>query len=165
MSKKRKEYRPRGGVYSISDPSGDMYIGATVDFTQRWHVHRYELRKGIHHSPALQAAWDQYGEENILFRELEECGPDDLPRIEQAYFDRLRPKFNVQVSARSWAGMPCNEETKRKISATTKGKKFSDETRARISAALKGRKMTDEHKRNLSESRKRMFATRKQGVE
>lgn len=54
-----------------------------------------------------------------------------------------------------------SEDTRNKISAALKGKKFSEERRARLAIALRGRKMppcSEEHRRKLSEAAKRRWA-------
>ena len=54
-----------------------------------------------------------------------------------------------------------SDDTRNKISAALKGKKFSEERKARLAIALRGRKMppcSEEHRRKLSEAAKRRWA-------
>lgn len=53
-----------------------------------------------------------------------------------------------------YPGRPVAEETKRKLSESRKGMKFSDEHRANISKAGKGRVISDEQKKKVSEKLK-----------
>jgi group I intron endonuclease len=140
----------RSGVYAIVDPSGEMYIGSSTNIVHRWYVHRYQLRKGKHHSHTLQAAWNECGDAGLEFRELEMCDEADLLEVEQRFFDHLKPKHNIYLTAGSPAGTRVLDETKKKLSARSKGRVISEETRAKRSAAFKGRKKSEEHKRKLS---------------
>ena len=46
--------------------------------------------------------------------------------------------------------VPRNEETKKKISESHKGKKHSEESKQKISESHKGKKLSDEHKKKIS---------------
>jgi len=50
-------------------------------------------------------------------------------------------------------GIPCSEETKRKISETRKGYIMSEEHKRKISVALKNRSFSEEHREKLSRAR------------
>lgn len=89
-----------GHIYRIRNViSSDIYIGSTVQIPRlRWLVHRAKLRKGTHHSPILQNAWNKYGETAFSFEIIERCGEIselDLERKEQSYLDKLNPKYNA----------------------------------------------------------------------
>jgi hypothetical protein len=47
------------------------YVGATLWNESRWYNHRYHLRRGTHHSPPFQAAWNFYGAATFKFTILE----------------------------------------------------------------------------------------------
>lgn len=55
------------GVYSITSPSGGVYIGSAVLVRRRWHQHKITLRGQKHKNPTLQNAWNKYGEEQMTF--------------------------------------------------------------------------------------------------
>ena len=48
-----------------------MYIGESVDIKSRWHTHKSELRRGVHHSERLQKDWKKYGEKAFRFSVVE----------------------------------------------------------------------------------------------
>ena len=136
------------GVYAIEHiATGRQYIGSTCDFNARWRGHRHLLRKGKHHAPHLQSAWNKYGEGAFSFAPLLICSNDNLLLYEQRCLDVLRPYdrergFNVSTNAKSCRlGRPHTAETKARMSALKKGMKHSAETKARWSAQRKGRKM------------------------
>ncbi len=84
-----KEIPKSSGVYQIRCmPTGQMYIGSTVELQKRWSRHRCNLRKGEHQNFYLQQAWDKYGEVNFEFSVLELASESDLLRVEQAWIDK-----------------------------------------------------------------------------
>lgn len=154
MTRKRNARPDISGVYAIVSPAGELYIGATKAMRHRWAVHRHGLRHGTHHSDRLQADWNLHGESAFVFKVLSECEESDLVRVEQEFFDRLKPTYNTQVTAGDWSGTPRSEETKRKISDAFKGREFSAEHRAKLSASLKGRVITEDARKKMSLAKK-----------
>lgn len=144
------------GVYAIVHcASGKQYIGSAVAFSDRWHRHRYLLRKNQHHSLKLQAAWNKYGEGAFEFTLLLHCARADLLMYEQRALDAYRPVYNIAAVAGSpMMGRKHSPETRAQLSAMRAGKKrkpHSAETRARLSAAAKLRPpVTSEVKAKLS---------------
>lgn len=83
------------GVYSITAPSGKIYIGMTarMGFKERWKEHIKKLRRGNHHCRGLQSAYIKYGEEELTFKVLEEYYPrraDELVSLERHILMRER---------------------------------------------------------------------------
>jgi hypothetical protein len=77
------------GVYQIRCiPTGQVYIGSTVDLRARWSQHRWSLRCGKHQNSFLQRAWNKYGETNFEFSVLEFVSESSLLQAEQAWIDR-----------------------------------------------------------------------------
>lgn len=154
------------GIYTITSPSGRQYVGSAVNFANRWRTHLYNLRRGKHHSPALQNAYNKYGESALAFAKFIICAPADLLFYEQRTIDAFSAGrlYNVSPVAGSQLGFKHSDETKAAYSATRRGvpkprtaehtqkianarrgKKLSDEARANQSAAQKGRAKTAEH--------------------
>lgn len=156
------------GVYKIFSPKG-CYIGSTINLPRRLRTHNFVLRRGTHHSPMLQSAYDKYGElqVEILFSVSPRvCTRESLLRREQKFLDSICPRYNCSLEAKSPARDP---RVGNKISKANKGRIVSKETRQKISAAKMGhttspaarKKMrdaklgvalTEEHKRALSDS-------------
>lgn len=60
------------GIYSITSPSGKVYVGMTCDsFESRWDGHKKKLRANNHHCRGLQRAYHKYGEGVLVFFILE----------------------------------------------------------------------------------------------
>jgi len=145
------------GIYSISAPSGNQYIGSAVNFIKRWSRHRRDLQKGIHCNPGLQNAYNKYGLDALEFRKLLICSRDNVIFYEQRALDVLLPKYNSAKVAGNCSGVVHTEETRRKLSAiqrsiinnsgrfkkgaksTMHGKKHSEATREKQSIAAKAR--------------------------
>lgn len=134
-----------GGIYAIVGPKGRLYIGQAQSFKRRWVEHRNALRRGRHHSVALQRAWDKYGEQAFAFAPMFIVPPGSRHDIEQSWFDALgRRLYNSALNAR----------------ASQLGRKLSPETRKKMSAAHAGERnhnfgkaMPDAQKQKLSASR------------
>lgn len=164
------------GIYSITSPSGNKYIGSSIDIHSRWSGHRCELSKNRHHSSALQNASNKYGLENLEFKVELICGEKDLLLYEQIYIDYLKPEYNICPIAGRTTGYKHTKESLEKMSKIHKGKilseehraklrkshrrlkpnlgkKASEETRAKMSAVRKGRKMSPEAIEKLRQSK------------
>lgn len=92
-------------VYEIRcNATGEVYIGQSVEPKDRFSHHKSDLRRGTHHAKALQAAWDEYGNDNFSFRVLE----DEIPIVcidsrEQHWIDQNADKL-LNGSMRAAAG-------------------------------------------------------------
>ena len=89
----------RPGIYRITCPKGRSYIGSSVRPIVRWRQHRHELKRGRHHSPALQAIASAHGLDSLTFEVIENVEPEQLEAAEQGYFDRERPALNAIYEA------------------------------------------------------------------
>lgn len=130
------------GIYSITSPSGKLYLGSAINIRTRWKTHRKQLRRGIHHSPTLQRASDKYGVENLVFKVLLICQPENLLVYEQIAINALKPRYNIALTAGSNLGRKFGPQTAEHIAkraAKHLGMRRSPETCARISAGQKAR--------------------------
>lgn len=106
------------GVYCIANSiNGKVYVGsASKSIKSRWCLHVSELRRGRHHSPHLQAAWNKYGEEAFELTTLEECPAEVCVEREQYYLDLFRAAdtnygYNMAPKAGSCLGVRHKPET------------------------------------------------------
>lgn len=150
--------------------NGKVYIGQTKNRRKRWDEHRYDLRRGIHHSIHLQMAWNKYGEENFKFSVLEQCTPEESDERERYWIDLYQSNdkskgFNLESGGLRFKEL--SEETKRKIGSKNrihyhrKVKLFvnSPEAIAKRSKSNTGKKRDEEFRRKMSE-----LASRRTGV-
>jgi group I intron endonuclease len=89
-----------GGVYRITAPNGDFYIGSSAYVVRRIGHHLSAMKRGKS-SKRLQAAADKFGAESLIFEVLY-CATDskDLWSVEQHFIDELRPTLNVSAKAK-----------------------------------------------------------------
>lgn len=84
------------GIYFIRCLTTDqIYIGACVNFKQRFYNHNYELKERGRCS-ALKAHADLHGVDNLIFNLLELT--DNLKERELYYIKLLSPSLNVFLS-------------------------------------------------------------------
>ncbi len=103
------------GIYKIQSriKPERIYIGSAVDMKNRWNLHLYKLKKGVHHSIILQNHYNKYGENDLQFSILElVMFKEDLIRREQYYIDKIKPEFNICKKAGSSLGTQRTEEQK-----------------------------------------------------
>ena len=88
------------GIYKIESPSGNFYIGSSVDIKRRLCVHKSELQKGTHINSALRNAAAAYGVEGLTFTQYV-CVLDKkhLREVEQLLIDELKPNYNISKTA------------------------------------------------------------------
>lgn len=153
--------------------NGKVYVGGAYrDFEARRKTHLGKLRKGKHHNRHFQRAWDAYGESCFVWEILERCPPDrpTVLECEQRWIDAkdaCNPEVGYNIS-RSVTNPTVShtEETRKKMSASKKGRKLtpeqietlrqsrlgakhSEKTKARWSEIRKGRRLSEEMKENL----------------
>lgn len=120
-------------VYRITNMlTGDFYIGSADSFARREWQHRYDLRRGVHKNPRLQASWNKHGADAFVFEVLEEVptGESQLAWEDRWLKDCVgRPDcYNINPSAEApRLGVPHTAETKAKTSKNRKGKHAGQE--------------------------------------
>lgn len=134
-------------IYQIKNLiNNKIYIGSAVSFKKRVELHINELNKGTHHCKYLQNAWNKHKQINFKFQILEVVELiDNLILREQYYLDTLlfaqefilnkdkrfnKFGYNICPIAGSRLHSTVSEESKKKISNSTKGiKKSSSHSR------------------------------------
>jgi group I intron endonuclease len=164
------------GIYQIRNKvNGKSYVGSSVNIAARWRQHRSDLKKGIHHSAALQRAWAKYDPSSFewLILEVVEVASEIFARETHyvAQFNSANGKdgYNTLVIGGSAAGYQHSEESRRRMSAAQKaipyerrleycisfaGRKHTEETKAKMRASNRHTKPTEDQKRKISETHK-----------
>lgn len=85
-----------GTIYAITCiETGEQYIGATqVPLGRRWSQHKYDLKRGAHHSGRLQRCANRYGLTSLECDALAEVDDAILDRVEQIVTEQLKPALN-----------------------------------------------------------------------
>ena len=106
--------RRQSGIYKIQSviKPERIYIGSSVDITDRWQHHLQELKGNRHNNKKLQNHVNKYGESDLQFSILLGCEKDDLLKVEQYFLDSYKPYFNCCSIAGNTLGFRHSDETK-----------------------------------------------------
>lgn len=137
---------PRERVYVIyrivHKTSGKKYVGQTGDVEKRWKQHK-SVRNLNKKSSMIQRAIAKYGEDSFEFEIIEECTADNIDEREIHHIkinDCLSPNgYNLLKGGASTSGGH-HMESRKKMSASHKGKIITAITKARMSASQLGDK-------------------------
>jgi group I intron endonuclease len=136
-SEKREDLN-KTGVYLITliNKPNWYYIGSAakmskkkyndVGFLQRWRNHFSTLKNNKHFNPILQRTVNKYDIENIRFKILELCEPEDCIFVEDKwlqYYIKYHNVYNINKVHPTKLGYITSEETKLKISKSRNKKK------------------------------------------
>ena len=144
------------GIYKITNPSGKVYIGQSVDINHRWD--RYiKYTNEIKSQTKIFNSIQKYGIKNHKFEVLEECNLTDLNRLERFYqekYNSVNGGLNCKFTTTDSKSGHLSEETKRKISKSNMGRVFTDDWKTKLSESLSGRTRSKESIKKQQQSRK-----------
>lgn len=160
---KKQEKNTKIGVYKITSPSGRIYIGQSIDIDRRWGEHLKNKGKNYSH---LKHSFEKYGPKNHIFEIIEECKIEELDNKEYFHKKQLIDEFGwgkaLFCQLIDGKGGPKSQETKDKISKSSKGRIVSIEGRLNISKGKlgtngypKGKPRSNEFKENLKNNKER----------
>jgi len=155
------------GIYQIKNVvNGKLYIGGSVSLGDRLSRHKIELREGKHKNSILQNAYNKYGASNFVYSIRLICPRKDVLKYEQAHLDKIKPEYNIALSAQApQAGRALSEEHREKFmngrdryirdyGVWNKGKKLTQDHCKNLSLSHIGNTVSEEQKRKLSEYHK-----------
>lgn len=140
-------------IYLITNKiNKKQYVGQTIKTIEmRWKRHCWNCTS-IHNDMPVDHAIKKYGKENFTIELLEKCSSQEqLDRQELFWALKLNTfaKNGYNLKAGNGRGS-VSQETRDKLSKSSKGRKVSEETRRKSSESHKGFKMSDETKVKLS---------------
>jgi group I intron endonuclease len=144
------------GIYKITNPSGKIYIGQTIDVIKRI---KYYKRMCCKQQIKLYNSFNKHGWEQHIFEIVEECNINQLNEREiywGSYFNTLGENgLNLRLGN---AKGVMSDESKQKISQSLMGKKvpsrYSKERNEKIQKANKGIKRSLEFCDKISKNKK-----------
>jgi group I intron endonuclease len=143
------------GIYKITNPTGKIYIGQSINIEKRWKYYISESLNKRDHQNKLFNSLKKYGPENHIFEIIEKCSIEQLNEREiywGEYFNCTDQKIGLNLRELGKQGQ-WTEEAKLKLSKSQTGvKRHTNESKAKISNKLKGTKYTDEQKKKCSEN-------------
>lgn len=141
-------------IYQITNMvNGKYYIGSAESFARREWQHKYDLRRGAHKNPHLQASWNKHGADAFVFEVIEDIAPGRASfDVENTYLKRCVGQadcYNINTDAsKPRLGQIHSELTKTLIRANRVapageahyryGKTVSPEVRAKIGDTQRG---------------------------
>lgn len=137
----------KSGIYRITTPSGEYYIGSSKNIEFRWKNHQLQLKNGTHKNRWMQRKF-KVSPDNWTCEVVEEVSVDQLLIAEQKYLDEhhgLPGCMNVNPQAS-------------KGPAFTKENAQNPEWRRKQKAAAQLKYKDPLYLRKLSESRKELLA-------
>jgi len=131
------------GIYKIECiKTNRVYVGSSINISVRWRDHLWMLKNNVHHSNALQNAWNKYGNKSFSFETLEELeSTNNITEREQYWIDKLEA-YTKGYNCRSKADIrqPHDPETKQRISEGTKKGMDNDITHEKLRVSHMGSK-------------------------
>jgi group I intron endonuclease len=95
----------KSGIYQIRNKNNNkLYIGSTINLSQRKAYHKYDMKNGEAINKRLKASLKHHGFESYIFEVLETLDLTGLTRdeqdnylniIEQIYVDVYNPEYNI----------------------------------------------------------------------
>ena len=110
------------GIYKITNKvNGKSYIGQSVNIERRWtnHTSVSKNENNKKYMYPLSQAFRKYGMNNFSFEILEICEENDLTTRETYYYNKYNPEYCLTAPDENFFQ---NEETRRKISNSLKGR-------------------------------------------
>ena len=109
------------GIYKITNTTNNkVYIGSSVNISNREYKHFWMLDKGIHDNEYLQKSYNKYGKDVFIFEIVEYCDPSELIETENKFItlyesNNLKNGYNL-ASVNEFRRNTFNDEVKIKLS-------------------------------------------------
>jgi len=155
------------GIYKITNIlDNKIYIGSSINISNRIKQHFYMLESNKHKCSHLQNAFNLYGREVFKHETLEEIRNNDQLLTREQYFLDLFKSYNRTIgynvclsASHSRLGISHTALTKEKISKIFKDKKLSPEHRDKVIKNLQtGKEMSSECRTRLGNERRKLKA-------
>lgn len=99
-----KERKVEAGIYAVRcGVTGQVWVGAAPDLSNRQNGVWFSLRLGSHREPSLQAAWNTHGAEAFVFESVEAVDVEGLDSFGRA--SRLKARRGHWIEALNAKGL------------------------------------------------------------
>jgi group I intron endonuclease len=144
-------------VYWVRNTVNDkVYIGQTsTSLEKRWYMHTWDRNS----NSVLHKSIVKYGKEKFKIEAIHECeSKEEMDFVETFYIDFLVTKspngYNLTDGGDGRLGMPCSEETKKKIGFANKGKPTVNNFKSGSENPMFGKHLSEDHKECLRKANK-----------
>lgn len=121
------------GIYSITNPEGQIYIGQSTDIKHRWRLHKSKF-KNQKSSSNLHNSFEKHGFEKHVFSEIKRCEKSELNELERFYQDQFEGNsLNMSLIKTNNKPGVAPEGFAQRTSILHKGKFVSSVSRQRMS--------------------------------
>lgn len=145
------------GIYKITSPSGNVYIGQSCNIKKRYYSYRYNHKS----MPIIRRSFDKYGISEHTFEIIHAFSNHNQLHLDYAeiFYIRLYDLMGYTLMNVKEGGShgKHSESTKTKCGIKNKGKKKpprTEEHKNNLSKAFKGRPLLEETKKKISETKK-----------
>lgn len=140
------------GVYKITNPKGNIYIGSSSNLKRRESEYKY---LGCQNQKKIYESILKYGWDNHKWEVLEECEMGDLLKKEREYAEKYfvlgANGLNSTIPKIENSLINISEDLRQRMSNSQKGKKMSLESIQKMKAAQSSRPpFSEEAKKNMS---------------
>lgn len=156
----------QSGIYIIINKiNNKVYIGQSKNLEKRKQQHFKKLKQNKHHNDHLQKAYNKYGENNFLFKELMFCdiNLDEMEKFFIKIFNSANREKGYNILEFANENPVNKKEIRKKISESQTGKKHSKEWKEKASfwntgernamygksGTWLGKKFSKSHKENI----------------
>ena len=133
----------------INKLNGKVYVGQTsLGVNDRWKNGK-GYKNGIFRNAIKKYGWDNF--EHIIVKEnISKKEADLLETALIKEYKELGLSYNITDGGEGAPGYRHTKETRKKMSAKSKGRKFPEHVKLMVSARFKGVPFTEEHKLKIS---------------
>lgn len=140
------------GIYTITSPSGRVYVGQSVDIERRFSEYR---RSGsVRKQRRLAASFAKYGVESHVFCIAQECAEDVLSDMERQWQERMitcgTSGLNCRLVAANDKTGRFSESSRQRMSEKQRGKGNPNFGKRGAETSCFGRKRTDDERKAIS---------------
>ena len=154
------------GIYCIGNlVNNKKYIGKSIDVLKRIQSHKSSMKLKKRENKHLLCAVEKYGLNNFNFYVIETCDLNELTIKEKywiKYYNTTNPEYGYNFTEGGEGISNPNEEARKNLSNSHKGKKASSETKTKMSLSGKGKSHKD-YNRIIKEETKEKISKSSKG--
>ena len=136
------------GIYKITSPTNRIYIGQSTDIEKRFK----KYKNNCNGQKLIIRSFKKYGVKNHIFEKIEECSIEQLNERErywQDHYDVLNGGLNCVLTKTDDKSGNISEATRQKMIECKQN--MSEDTKLKMSESSKGKPKSEEHRLKMIE--------------